>query len=120
MNYCINTLLNQEGKKVVSVNLKNAYYLFKPFFPRYFQILLRRARIRIKSKKYSHLWPIDESAGNPPSGWQGWPDGKQFALLITHDVESQRGLEKVKQLAEIDLKYGFKSSFSTSITSAPG
>ena len=86
--------------------------MFKPFFPRYFQILLRRARIRIKSKKYSHLWPIDESAGNPPPGWQGWPDGKQFALVLTHDVESQRGLEKVKQLAEIDLKYGFKSSFN--------
>ena len=38
------------------------------------------------------IWPIDKNAGKPPEGWTGWPDGKKFALVLTHDVETAEGL----------------------------
>jgi hypothetical protein len=42
----------------------------------------------------------------------GWPEGKKFALILTHDVEGQRGLERVRQVAELEMKLGFRSSFN--------
>ena len=55
---------------------------------------------------------IKESAGRKPEGWVGWPEGKQFALVLTHDVESQVGLDRVRQLAELEMRLGVRSSFN--------
>ncbi len=57
------------------------------------------------------MWPIDKEAGNPPKGWAGWPDGKKFALILTHDVETTRGQEDCRKLAELEMESGFRSSF---------
>ena len=48
----------------------------------------------------------------PPENWTGWPEGKKFALVLTHDVESATGLRKTRQLMELELRYGFRSSFN--------
>ncbi|HEY5813595.1 MAG TPA: glycosyltransferase [Terrimicrobiaceae bacterium] len=48
----------------------------------------------------------------PPEGWPGWPEGKQFAFVLTHDVEGQRGLDRVMEIAKLELKLGFRSSFN--------
>lgn len=47
-----------------------------------------------------------------PVGWPGWPQGKTFALVLTHDVEGRAGLDKCLQLAELERKMGFRSSFN--------
>jgi glycosyltransferase involved in cell wall biosynthesis len=57
-------------------------------------------------------WPIDNSAGQKPRGWPGWPEDKEFALVLTHDVESEAGLERVRRLAEMEMKWGVRSSFN--------
>lgn len=66
----------------------------------------------MKRSKYSDIWPIDEKACSPPNGWQGWPGGKKFALVITHDVETVYGREKCIYLKDLEKKMGFKSSFN--------
>ncbi|MFL6529908.1 MAG: DUF354 domain-containing protein [Chthoniobacterales bacterium] len=48
----------------------------------------------------------------PPENWKGWPDGKRFALVLTHDVEGQLGLGRCEQLMGIEEDLGFKSSFN--------
>jgi hypothetical protein len=58
------------------------------------------------------VWPIFSSAGKRPAGWPGWPDGKQFALVLTHDVESLSGLNKCERLMEMEQSLGFRSSFN--------
>ena len=88
------------------------YYHFKPLIPRSFQLFLRRHYVRIRKKKYRDIWPIDERTATPPSGWPGWPDRKKFALVLTHDVEKQGGVEKCLQLMEIEKQHGFRSSFN--------
>ncbi|MBM4306342.1 MAG: hypothetical protein FJ123_06345, partial [Deltaproteobacteria bacterium] len=80
--------------------------------PRSLQITLRRVVTQMKRKQYSHIWPIDERAGNPPENWEGWPDGKKFALVLLHDVDTEKGNENCLELAQIDEKLGFRSSFN--------
>ena len=88
------------------------YYHIKPFIPRALQIHLRRRFILRKRLNCINIWPINKKAGKIPQGWPGWPDGKRFALAITHDVDTSKGFERCIQLAAIDEFYGFKSSFN--------
>jgi hypothetical protein len=44
--------------------------------------------------------------------WQGWPDGKKFAFVLTHDVESSAGLANCRSLAQLEMELGFRSSFN--------
>lgn len=73
---------------------------------------MRRSRIPGIMRQSAGVWPINESAARKPNGWTGWPDGKQFALVFTHDVESKDGIGKVRQLAELEMGHGFRSSFN--------
>jgi peptidoglycan/xylan/chitin deacetylase (PgdA/CDA1 family) len=45
-------------------------------------------------------------------GWSGWPGGKQFALILTHDVDTVIGLERCIQIAMLDEGFGFRSLFN--------
>ncbi len=88
------------------------YYKLKPFIPRRLQIEVRRQVVLQKRARYCDVWPIDETAKTPPEGWVGWPGGKKFALVLMHDVDTEKGHEKCLQLAELDEKMGFRSSFN--------
>lgn len=90
----------------------NSYYYVKPFIPRKLQISLRRWLILRKRKKYSNVWPINEKAVKPPDGWTGWPNGKRFALVLTHDVETGKGQGRCISLANLEDGLGFRSSFN--------
>ena len=92
--------------------LNKIYYCLKPFLPWRIRIALRRLRARYKRRAYAEVWPIDENAGVTPRTWPGWPEGRRFALVLTHDVEGKKGLERVEQLMELESTYGFRSSFN--------
>jgi len=40
-----------------------------------------------------------------------WPEGKQAAFILTHDVEDENGKAFCPSLMDIDDEYGFKASF---------
>lgn len=88
------------------------YYRIKPLIPRRLQIFIRRRIVAHKLKEYHHIWPIDPSAAKPPCGWRGWPGNKKFALVITHDVDTQKGHNCSEQLMRLEEKLGFRSSFN--------
>jgi hypothetical protein len=92
--------------------LARAYFRVKPFLPKNLRWTLRRFRIPVIMRRSSDVWPIDSSAAEKPENWQGWPEGKQFALVFTHDVESARGLARVRDLAALEIEHGFRSSFN--------
>jgi len=66
-----------------------------------------RMRERVKG-----VWPIMPGSERVPDGWPGWPDGKKFAVVLTHDVESQVGLDRCRDLMQLELELGFRSSFN--------
>lgn len=88
------------------------YYYIKPLIPRFLQITLRRQFIRWKRLFVTDIWPIDESSKKAPEGWSGWPNGKQFALVLTHDVDTAKGQEKVFDIVNLEEAMGFRSSFN--------
>jgi glycosyltransferase involved in cell wall biosynthesis len=88
------------------------YYGLKPYLPWHLRIALRRVIARWQRKVYQDVWPIKESAGQRPSGWPGWPKGKKFAFVLTHDVEGPEGLVKSRQLMQLERELGFRSSFN--------
>ncbi len=88
------------------------YYHLKPFIPWRLRMALRRTAARRKLAHCRHEWPISEPAGRRPAGWQGWPDDKRFAFIITHDVEGSAGLAKCARLAEVEESLGFRSAFN--------
>jgi len=73
---------------------------------------LRRVRARRLRRRLIATWPINPVAGRVPDGWPGWPGGKQFAFVLTHDVEGQQGLDRCHRLVEMDMRLGFRSSFN--------
>lgn len=73
---------------------------------------LRRLSARRKRKQFTDVWPIDPASSRAPAGWTGWPDGKRFAFVITHDVEGPSGLGKCDLLASLDESAGFRSCFN--------
>ncbi len=92
--------------------INRSYYLLKPLIPWRARVALRRRRAQRRRVAYSDVWPINEKAGAVPPGWPGWPEGKRFALVLTHDVESTRGLSRATKLMELETKHGFRSSFN--------
>jgi len=92
--------------------INRLYYHFKPFIPWRLRMGARQFLAQRQRQKHSQTWPINEAAGHTPGGWPGWPGGKKFALVITHDVEGQAGLAKCRQLAELEQTFGFRSSFN--------
>jgi len=89
-----------------------SFYQIKPLISRRLQIALRRVRARILIQTHGDVWPIDEKAAIPPKNWPGWPEGKRFAFVMTHDVETDVGRDRCCELMKIDQEFGIVSSFN--------
>jgi hypothetical protein len=63
-------------------------------------------------KHVANVWPIMPGSERPPENWPGWPQGKKFAFVLTHDVESKAGLDKCRSLMQLEMELGFRSSFN--------
>jgi len=90
----------------------NTYFWIRPTVPRPFRMALRRFVAKRSMRSHSASWPINQLAGAAPRWWRGWPDNKKFAFVLTHDIEGERGLNRCRQLAEMEMSTGFRSSFN--------
>src|SRR5437899_5397961 len=89
-----------------------SYYRLKPFSPQWFRTAIRRQFACRLRDRVGSVWPIAPGSERQPDGWVGWPEGKKFALVLTHDVESATGLRKCRELMQLELELGFRSSFN--------
>ncbi len=94
------------------MDAKKFYYAIKPAIPRAVQIFLRRKLVQARKSHFRGIWPIDPAAGTAPKGWPGWPDGRRFAVVLTHDVELARGHDRCRSLMHLEQQLGFRSSFN--------
>ena len=92
--------------------LARAYYQVKPLMSRRLQIMLRSVVAKYKRYAFQSVWPIDPGAGATPAGFSGWPDGRRFSVVLTHDVDTSRGVERCEQLMTLEQELGFRSSFN--------
>jgi hypothetical protein len=88
------------------------YYRIKPLLPWSVRMSVRRCFAQLKRQRVNATWPIMPGSEKPPQNWPGWPNGKKFALVLTHDVETQAGVDKCRQVMKLEQGLGFRSSFS--------
>jgi hypothetical protein len=91
--------------------LNKFFYTIKPGLPRKLQLFIRRNLIWSKLRKYKDVWPVLQGSEKKPDGFTGWPGGKKFALILTHDVEHSKGYERVAKLMQLEKELGFVSAF---------
>lgn len=106
----------------------HAYYRVKPLLPRAVQLALRRAYARRQARRPFPRWPVEPllvdhlqrrlratlaaRGGEPlPFVWL-WPDGRRFAVTVTHDVEGPAGIANVERLLEVERRHGIVSSWN--------
>jgi hypothetical protein len=111
-----------------SERLLHAYYCFlRPMLPLAIRRRLQRLVFRQRRTCMFPAWPIDCSVEDifeqlmaltlqasglheVPFIWF-WPDGKDSALMMTHDVEEQKGADQCDFLMDLDDSYGIKAAF---------
>jgi glycosyltransferase involved in cell wall biosynthesis len=107
----ITTIFEQAVVSLSMSEFRNRlYYGVKPLIPAAARHVIRKWFVRRQRKQVGNIWPILPGSERPPDGWAGWPHGKKFAFVLTHDVESQTGVDKCRQLMELEMKWGFRSS----------
>jgi hypothetical protein len=103
------------------------YYRARPALPRGMQIGLRRAATRLQARARFPRWPLETSLHDfygftfdwlhglmrqPVPYLAAWPDGYSWALVLTHDVETREGCEKLGGLRMTEMKIGLRSSWN--------
>jgi len=83
------------------------YYSVKPLVPLPLRFAIRQWFALRKLRAVGDIWPIMPGSELQPQDWPGWPEGKRFALVLTHDVEGQGGLDKITRLMELEIQLGF-------------
>jgi hypothetical protein len=111
----------------VSAIARRGYYRIRPLLPRPIQIALRRAFSRVQARTAFPAWPVEpalhdlvdlvrqavaDAARDPVPCIESWPSGYSWALVLTHDVETQFGAEAIELVRGIEAAAGYRSSWN--------
>jgi hypothetical protein len=121
----------QVGRSAVALRgraaLVRAYYLARPALPRAVQLRLRREFTRVQARASFPHWPVEDSlhdlyawlfsllaelAGRPVPFIDLWPEGRSWALVLTHDVETDAGYRSLDLLRGPERELGYRSSWN--------
>jgi hypothetical protein len=96
-----------------------AYYRLRSFIPLRVRQLLQRHRRIDASPRWCYpdrfvaaLAESIRAAGGRLTVIHPWPDGAQFAFVLTHDVETADGIGRVEKIAALEEELGFRSSWN--------
>lgn len=107
--------------------VRRAYYVARPLLPVSVRKHLQRFHLRERKDIEFPAWPVDKTVDNLcaelmalsvhaaggqriPFVWF-WPDEYQACVLVTHDIEQERGLGFFRALMELDERFHIRSSF---------
>ncbi len=107
---------------------RRCYYALKPMLPRPITRYLRRLHTPYARASFPLGWPVEDryarfqwevmrqllivTGQQSMNCYSLWPDGKRFAFVLTHDVETEEGQAYVQAVADLDKSFGFRSSFN--------
>lgn len=107
--------------------LRQAYYLARPLLPVPVRRPLQRLYLQTRARCPFPRWPVDTTVedllerlltlGLQAAGLEAlpfvwfWPDGFRAAVVMTHDVETPRGLEGCRVLMDLDEAASLRASF---------
>jgi hypothetical protein len=106
---------------------KRPYYRLRAALPRPAQIAMRRAFSRLQARTRFPRWPVETAlddvfaylfglagalAGEPIPWIAPWPGGHEWAIVLTHDVETETGYRAMRPLCELEAAAGYRSSWN--------
>ncbi len=120
-------MTDEETRLGTNPLVRKLYYWTRPILPVAIRSTLQRIKLHGELNGHFPKWPVDRSVDqffeqmmiaairanrgrSIPFIWF-WPEGKQAAFILTHDVEDSEGKAFCSSLMDIDDKHGFRSSF---------
>ncbi len=103
------------------------YYAVRPLLPRKTQLAMRRTFARRQILPTFPRWPVEHSlhdlyqwlfaqaatVARRPVPWiDNWPDGKSWAMVLTHDVETAAGVRAMDLLRSAERDKGYRSAWN--------
>ncbi len=116
-----------QARAAVRTAAVRGYYAVRPALPRNVQLSLRRRLARRPQAPAFPRWPLEtglhdmyewllglcsDLAGAPVPWIAPWPDGNQWCLVLTHDVETAQGRADIPLLRAAERTAGFRSSWN--------
>jgi peptidoglycan/xylan/chitin deacetylase (PgdA/CDA1 family) len=109
-------------------SIRYLYYLLKPYLPRSAIFRLRHLAGSLLGANMTKSWPVEAryvkfqweilrqvlllSEKQEISFRYFWPEGKEYAFVLTHDIETAEGQRLVPVLADMEEALGFHSMFN--------
>jgi peptidoglycan/xylan/chitin deacetylase (PgdA/CDA1 family) len=109
-------------------SLKRLYYTLKPILPRPLIRIMRQNYQPLSKSSFSLDWPVEKRYAlflweigrqimtltdrTSLTFTPFWPAANHFALVLTHDIETGHGQDFVRQVADLEERLGFRSSFN--------
>lgn len=115
------------GLKRLAGPARTAYYRVRPLLPRSVQIRLRRLVVPLQARAGFPSWPVETAlhdlyhelfrlvgivSGEPVPWLAAWPRGRAWALVLTHDVETDVGVRLIHTLRDIETRLDLRSSWN--------
>lgn len=103
------------------------YYRLRPTLPRGVQIWLRRRFAAVQARFTFPRWPVEtclhdffdlmfailsELADEAIPHIASWPEGREWVLVLTHDVEQAEGLASLDPVVELERSHGMRSAWN--------
>jgi peptidoglycan/xylan/chitin deacetylase (PgdA/CDA1 family) len=111
------------------------YYGIKNFVPAHTRHFLRRLSFQLRAPRPFPKWPCEDALVvfwrdwlmgslakfGASDGWHipFWPENKNCCVVITHDVDSAAGFQRMEAMAEIEDRYGFRSAWNLPLDQYP-
>ncbi|MGH7932333.1 MAG: hypothetical protein ACREQN_04100 [Candidatus Binataceae bacterium] len=131
--YIFERYLPDEGRRPPSS--MGAYYRVKNLIPRRLRHHLNAVAIRARHRQKFPNWPCESALMEYWRDWmrQGvetlglsdgwhlafWPGGRNCAIVLTHDVDSPLGFNRMEAMAEVEEKHGFRSAWNLPLAQYP-
>ena len=112
-----------------------AYYYVKRLIPQSLRHRLNSAAIRARTPLEFPSWPCESALVELRRDWVRqslevhgltdawhigfWPDNARCCIVLTHDVESPKGFERMEAMAEIEEQHGFRSAWNLPLAQYP-
>jgi hypothetical protein len=106
---------------------RRTYYQLRPVLPRAAQIGMRRRFAPLQARLPFPRWPVEPAlhdfyagvfrllvdVAEAPVPWiSPWPHGRSWAFVLTHDVETRAGYERISLLRDLEVGLGYRSSWN--------
>jgi hypothetical protein len=112
-----------------------AYYRVKRLIPQGLRHRLNSAAIHARKRLEFPRWPCESALVDLRRDWlkqslevQGvndgwhigfWPDRAKCCIVLTHDVESSKGFDRMERIAELEERHGFRSAWNLPLAQYP-